>query len=216
MTDLRHNPVRAGLAAIAVALALAGSACATRAVRSPDAPTPSFTVTSYAEESARMFLGVDVRASRLTGPRSFLPVGIALVHKGDEERERWTFGRESFVLELPDGRNLPLASYDEFTDAYDRGRADLRLGEAWLGNLAGRFPQPPFTWIPLEFFPPRGSGTFPRDRLNLRNQQVVQGFLYFPLPEDAPTAGRYKVLFTPVGQETYVVDFEPFRVKEKG
>jgi hypothetical protein len=193
-----------------VTLAVGGFGCGGRqVVTSPDDPSPKFAGTSYYEEGEVLFVSVDLRAARIGGPQNMLPLYAVIVkHIGNEQLY---FGREGFVLELPDRSRIPLASYDEFNNDYGRSQADRRALGQYLDTINSKFPEPPYSWLELDFFPPRGSGIFPRETVDIRARQLVHGFLYFRLPEALPLGGRYKLLITPQqGDATYVVDFPPF------
>jgi len=197
----------------ALALLLAsvvGSACVRKELVSPDAPSAKLTGTSFFSSGTELFFGVDARASWIGGPRNFFPLLVTIVKR--EGFEPMYIGRESFLLELPDGTLLPLASYGEYTRDYKRGRVDVQLGGPYLETLSGRFPEPPFHWLPLEFFPLQGSGIIPRETIDLRESQLIYGYLYFRLPaKEPPPEGRCKLLLTPQKHSTtYVVDFPPF------
>ena len=204
---LRVFPV----AVLAAALLL--SACGRGKVEthpgSPAITSQKFSATSYSNEGKTVRLIADTRASRMVGPAEFLPMFIAVENK---THDMWGVGRESFVLELPDRTSMPLSTYDEFDDEYTRARSDLRIGEPYVGTLVMVFPRPPYNWLPLDFFPIRGSGTFPRDEVQIRAGQLAFGYVYFRLPDDAPTQGIFKLLFNPRGpDQTFVLDFEPYK-----
>ena len=57
-----------------------------------------------------------------------------------------------------------------------------------------------------------GNGTgFPREDFEIRRGQIGIGWLYFPLPDDAPREGRYQLLVQPSAVDTvFVLDFPPF------
>ncbi len=205
----KQRPWLPGIVAVGM---LMTSGCVRQAQpRSPDDPSRKLTGTSYFESGKDVFIGVDVRAARVGGPENLLPVLVTVVKQSDVPR-RMDIGRESFVLQLPDNRRLPLATYGEYENDYRRGRVDRRLSVAYLESLTTRFPEPPFSWLPLDFFPLRASGTFPRESVDLRVNQLTQGYLYFAMPGDAPDEGRYNLLFTPQGSDTnYVVDFSPYQ-----
>jgi hypothetical protein len=214
---LSNAPVLATavVAVLAVATLAVVTGCSGKGlITSPEQPSPSFTGTSYYQSGKELFFGIDVRAARIGGPRTMLPLYLTIVRlEGDAPIY---FGRESFVLELPDRSRVPLADYDEFSHDYDRSRADLRAVGTFIDALAGKFPEPPYSWLPLDFFPPRGSGTFPRETIDLRAQQLTHGFVYFRLPEEPPLDARYKLLVTPQRSETtFVIDFPPFRKDDK-
>jgi len=179
-------------------------------ITSPDEASPKFSGTSYYQAGRELFFDVEVRPARIGGPRSMLPLYLTIVRlQGDTPIH---FGRESFVLELPDHTRVPLADYDEFRRDYDRSQVDRRSLGNFLETLQGKFPEPPYSWLPLDFFPPRGSNTFPRESVDLRAQQLTHGFLYFRLPDNPPLDARYNLLITPQGGETtYLVDFPPFK-----
>jgi hypothetical protein len=207
MTTRRTLP--AGCVAL-LALALLGGCASRQTMTTPGEPSPKWAGTSYYEEGELLFLSVDVRAARIGGPRNLLPLYfVAVKHRGSDFLE---LGRESFVLEFPDKTLVPLASYEEYENDYGRGRADARVVELYLDTINGRFPRPPYSWLPLDFFPLRASGTFPRDKVAIRARDLVHGFLYFPLPEDPPLDRRYTLLLSPLDSEvTYVLDFPPYK-----
>jgi len=205
---------RFGTVALCAAVVLLAGCVGRHTMTDPSAPSTKWAGTSYYEEGALLFVSVDVRAARLAGPRDLLPLYFVIVkHKGSDFLE---LGRESFVLELPDGTREPLATYEQYEDNYLRERADARAVAEYLDTIAGRFPQPPYSWLSLDFFPQRASGIFPRDEIDLRARVLIHGYLYFPLPPDPPLDQRYRLLVTPLGSETtYVVDFPPFAEDER-
>jgi hypothetical protein len=89
------------------------------------------------------------------------------------------------------------------------------MAEPFLASVRTNYPEPPYSWIGLDMFPPRAGGTFPRDDLQLRRGQVGWGYLYFRLPDDLPVGDtRWELLFRPSGAgETYAVDFAPFAAR---
>lgn len=200
--------------AIALGL-LAGAtlACATGKSSRLDAPQElqrKSSVVDYSSEGKLWFIGVNARVSRMTGPQDILPLQLVLVNKNAGPA---TIGREGFVLEVPDGTRLPVISYRQFDDEYERDRADLRIGEEYAERFSGRFPAPPFTWRDLEFFPPRNSAVVPREKIDTRNGELIQGYVYFgePTPDYEFPAGKYRLLFHPSpGDETFVVELFPF------
>jgi hypothetical protein len=180
----------------------------------PSTTYRKFTATSYANEGATVHLIADTRASRLAGPGEFLPLLVALENKTSD---MWGVGREGFVLELPDRTSMPLSTYDEFDAEYSRARSDLRIGEPFIDTLNHTFANPPYDWLPLDFFPIKGAGTFPRDEVQIRAGQLTLGYLYFRLPADAPTEGMFKLLFRPRGpDQTFVLNFEPYKPAKPG
>jgi hypothetical protein len=199
------------VAATLFAVALAGS-CAQQKMQSslqPAGPSPKFAATSYINEGRVFRFLVEVRAARLLGPTEFLGLMVAFENT---TQQLWTINRESFVLELPDGTTLPLMSYAEYEKDYRRERSDLRATRPFFESMAGRYPQPPFMWIPLDFFPVKNSTTFPREDVQGRTGQLIHGFIYFRLPTLPEKAGRYKLLLKPREyEETFVVDFEPYQ-----
>ncbi len=205
-----HPRIRTSLPIVAICMLLASGCIRQAQPRNPDDPSRKLTGTSYFETGEDVFIGVDVRAARVGGPENLFPLLVTVV-KQSGERERMDIGRESFVLQLPDNRRLPLATYREYEDDYQRGRVDQRLSDVYLESLTTRFPEPPFRWLPLDFFPLRASGTFPREAVDLRINQLTYGYLYFAMPGDAGLEGRYNLLFTPQESDTtYVVNFSPY------
>jgi len=189
------------------------AACAPRPTASPKgvpdaAPSAHLTGTAYVEQGSRMFLAVDVRAARVQGPDEFLPLLLAIQ---PTRSGALVLDRESFSLELPDGRLLPLATYEEYVADYRRSLADERLGAEFLEVLRTRLPVQPFARIALDFFPSRRSGPAPRERVELRASGVGVGYLYFRRPSSAPGAGIHRLLVRPVGEETtYVIAILPY------
>jgi len=203
------------LACLSLIVAFGLTGCAGKEViTSPEAPSSKFTGTSYFESGREMFISVDVRAARLGKPRNMLPLyGVLVRLKGNDPI---FFGRESFVLELPDRSRVPLVAYDEFADDYSRSQADRRALGSFLDSIRGKFPEPPYSWLSLDFFPRRGSSVFPREAVDLRAQQLTHGYLYFRLPDDPPLDGRYQLLITPQRSDTtYVINFSPFKEDRK-
>lgn len=193
---------------LAVASLLGG--CAGRSeIDRPDAPSSKLTASSYFQFGSELFLGVDVQAARIAKPKDYLPLYLVVVNSQNRSGGIQV-GRESLVVEFPDGSRLPAASYDEFEDEYTRGPRDIRMAETFVETLRTRFPAPPYSWQPLDFFPLRASGTFPRDSIEVLPQYLVRGYVYFRLPEEASLEGRFKLLLTPERSDTtYVVEFYP-------
>jgi len=195
------------------ALAIVAAACVTAARRpepGPSDPTlPPTSKTDFFNTGPDLSISVGTRAARLAGPGEFLPVHLVIANTGAEPV---AIDRESFVVELTDGRLLPAATPEEVQRDYGRLRADRRIATAFFGNVGGAYPSPPFTWIPLDFFPER-SGPLPRTELGIRHAQVGFGTLYFRRPADAPGEDAwYKLLVRPRGETTtLVVDFLPYR-----
>lgn len=182
--------------------------------RASGTTSPKFAATSYSNEGSTINLVADTRASQLAGPGAFLPLFVAVENKTND---MWGIGREGFVLELPDRTSMPLAAYDEFDEDYSRARSDLRIGEPFVRTLDMVFARPPYNWLPLDFYPIKGTGTFPRDEVQIRAGQLAFGYVYFRLPADAPTEGIFKLLFRPRGPDrTFVLDFEPYKPSKPG
>jgi len=161
-----------------------------------DVPSLTFTDTSYISDGLELDLLVDTRIPMLSGPTEFMPLVVAVVKKNSEP---WQINRESFVLELPDRTRLPVISHAEFISGYGRARTDLRIAKRFINILDSVYSAPPFFWRQLDFFPPQGSATVPREDLSLRQGQVAVGLLYFRLPESEPTDERYIRMFNPMG-----------------
>lgn len=201
-------------------LAIAGAAwvtllaCAGSAPRSGTEGGPSPAATSYFNHGKDVIVGADLRAARITGPEEFLPIQVAFVNR---THHTLVLDRESFVLVLPEGMNLPLASPEEFWRDYHRAKADLRMGIPFLENVFGSYPDPPFHWIELEFFPEKFSGGVPREQLELRFGEATHGYMYFRQPPGNGTpGGAYKLLVKPRAADvTYVLDFFPYRTARK-
>jgi len=208
----RLAPAGAGVVALVLLLAtisLSGGCAGRGEIDRPDAPSSKLTGSSYFQYGSELFLGVDVQAARIARPTDYLPLYLVVLNsRNDSGAIR--VGRESLVVELPDGRRLPAASYEEFEDEYTRGPRDLRMVETFVETLRTRFPAPPYDWQPLDFFPLRASGTFPRDSIEVFPQYLVQGYVYFRLPAEVSLEGRHKLLLTPERSDTtYVVEFYP-------
>jgi hypothetical protein len=162
-----------------------------------------------------LLFGVDIRAARTSGPSEFLPLQVILANHG---KQALRIARESFVLERPDGTRLPTCTVSELRRDYHREMADRRLGEMFLDTIAGRFPEPPFHWQSIDFFPPRsGTGAAaPRNDIDLRFGDVVVGYLYFrqPSADLSGVRGMYKLVLTPGGTDTtFVVDLMPYELR---
>jgi hypothetical protein len=200
----------------ALLTALIAGACSQQRMQSslqPAGPSPKFHATSYINEGKVFRFLVDVRAARLLGPTEILPLMVAFENK---TQPLWTISRESFILELPDGTTLPLMSYEEYEADYNRERSDLRASQPFIEAMAGRYPQPPFIWLALDFFPVKHTGDFPREEIESRTGFLINGFIYFRLPSVPEEQGRYKLLLKPQEhEETFVVDFEPYKESKK-
>jgi len=198
---------------VALVPALLTAACATGKSSRTGAEEPlvrKASVTDFYNEGTVWYVGVSVRASRLSGPQNMLPLNLFIANKKGGVS---TLDRESFVLELPDGTRLPVVSYDQFKDEYQRDRVDYRAGEEFVERHTGRFSEPPFTWRPLDFFPLRNSPTIPRDEVPIREREAVHGFIYFAAPSSdfRFPEGKYRLLVTPrPGDVTLVVEMFPF------
>jgi hypothetical protein len=196
-----------------LALAAASAACASAArvpEPGPSDPTlPPASKIDFFSSGRELSFAVGTRAARLSGPGEFLPLLVLIANTGSASA---TFDRESFIVQLPDGRMLPLATAEEVMRDHGGLRADRRIAEAFYENVGGAYPSPPFTWIPLDFFPDR-HGPIPRDDLGIRHAQVTFGNLYFRTPEGATAEDAWhKLLIRPRGAETtFVVDFLPYR-----
>jgi len=167
-------------------------------------------VVDYSSEGRLWFIGLDARVSRMSGPKELLPLQAVIVNK-NAGTTRLT--REGFVLETPDGKRLPVISYDQFDKEYSRDRADAAAGQDYVDRFTTRFPQPPFTWRELEFFPLRNTAVVPREEMEIREGELVHGYLYFSRPDASYVfpQGKYKLLFSPAGgEETLVVELFPF------
>ena len=203
-----------GRAAIAILALVAHPSCAVASgPERAEGPRPG--QTSFFNEGKDLILGVDARASRITGPVEFLPVQVVVLNRRKVEM---AVTRESFTLVRPDGVNLPAASPEEFWRDYHRARADARMGQPFLDNVFGRYPGPPFHWAGLDLFPGKHTGIVPRDGLNLRFGDGTFGYIYFRHPEGegAAPGGYYKLLFQPHGSDQrYVLDFVPYETKKK-
>jgi len=166
--------------------------------------------TGFHNDGAQLFLAVDVRAAKLAGPGTFLPLYFIVANR---DKAAVSVHRESFTLETPSGALLPLASPEEFRRDYTRSRQDVPLAQNILDAVAGGFPEPPHHWMELEFFPPKDSPVVARTTpVDVRFADVARGYLYFRSPDGAPFArGAYKLLVRPEGTDaTFVVDFQPY------
>ena len=175
----------------------------------PDVERKS-SVVDYSSEGRLWFIGVNARVSRMSGPQELLPLQAVIVNKNAGPT---TLTREGFVLETPDGKRLPVISYEQFEDEYRRDRADVAAGEDYVDRFTTRFHSPPFTWRELEFFPPRNGAVAPREEIEIRDGELVHGYLYFARPDEGYVfpEGKYKLLFTPAGSdETLLVELFPF------
>lgn len=210
MNRIKRGRGGVGIATLSLLLATVAflGGCAGRGeIQRPDAPSEKLTGSSYFQYGSELFLGVDVQAARIARPTDYLPLYLVVVNTQNGSKGIQV-GRESLVVELPDGRRLPAAAYEEFEDEYTRGPRDVRMVETFVETLRTRFPAPPYSWQPLDFFPLRASGTFPRDSIEVLPQYLVQGYVYFRLPEKVDLTGRFKLLMTPERSDTtYVVEF---------
>lgn len=209
-TDRRR--VRPAVALIAVAL-LAVLSCASRSVAGTGSRRPPAPKSTFFNEGELLLIAVDARAARLAGPSEFLPLQVLVENRG---QRTFRLERESFVLERPDGMRLPISTTQEFRRDYQRSLADAHLGTAFIDTIAGRFPEPPFHWQRIDFFPPRSESTAPRQEIDLRLGDVVFGYLYFRQPDLDPPGihGVYKLLVKPGGGDTtYVVDLMPYDLR---
>jgi hypothetical protein len=168
-------------------------------------------VTQYTSEGKQWYIGASILASRMAGPtRSLIPVNMVIVNKDAGTQK---ISRESLVLEAPDGTLLPVVTYEQFEKDYNDDRQDRRAGQEWIERHTGRFPDPPFTWLELKFFPVRHTSVNPRDTIETRGRQLIHGYVYFGKPSEDYEfpEGKYKLLFTPSpGPNTIVVEMFPF------
>jgi hypothetical protein len=196
---------------ILVALTLGCATGKSSRLQQPQETTRKANVTDYASEGKTWYIGASVRASRMAGPtRSMIPVNLIIVNKNAVPSK---VSRESLVLETPDGTLLPVVTYEQFESDYRDDRADLNAGVEWIERHAGRFPDPPFTWMDLDFFPIRNTSVNPRDTIDVRARYLVHGYVYFGKPSEDYEfpAGKYKLLFTPSpGTDTIVLELFPF------
>jgi hypothetical protein len=116
---------------------LAGAAicgCATGKASRMGGPPPverKTNVVDYSSEGRLWFIGLNARVSRMSGPKELLPLQAVIVNK-NAGPTRLT--REGFVLETPDGKRLPVISYDQFDKEYSRD------GEGLRGSLHDALP----------------------------------------------------------------------------
>jgi hypothetical protein len=168
-------------------------------------------VTDYANEGKQWYIGASIRASRMAGPtRDMIPMNMVFVNKSAGNQK---ISRESLVLETPDGTLLPVVSYEQFEADYRDDRADQRAGVEWIERHTGRFPDPPFTWLQLDFFPVRNTMVNPRDTIDTRGRELVHGYVYFGKPSDDYEfpEGKYRLLFSPQpGPDTFILELFPF------
>jgi len=177
----------------------------------PKETTRKASVTDYTTEGKMWFIGASIRASRMAGPtRSMIPVNLVIVNKDAGPNK---ISREGLVLETSDGTLLPVVSYGQFEREYRDDRSDQRAGIEWIERHTGRYPDPPFTWLELEFFPLRNTSVSPRDTIDTRGRELLHGYVYFGKPSEDYEfpEGKYKLLFTPQpGPDTFVVELFPF------
>jgi hypothetical protein len=190
-------------------LLVASARCARRPLQEGSSgPGPG--QTAFHSEGKALFLAVDVRAAKLSGPDDFLPLYFVIANK---DKAAVRIHREGITLETPSGTVLPLASSDEFWRDYTRSRQDVAMAQGFLDAVAGQFPEPPHHWMELEFFPPKDSPVAPRTTpVDLRFADVARGYLYFRTPDGGPFAsGTYKLLVRPEGSDAaFIVDFKPY------
>ena len=171
----------------------------------------SFAATSVINEGRRLHFIADVRSPRLRGPDNWVGIQVAILNVAQDDL---TMSRESFILESEDSSQaFPVASFDEFKDEYTKQRVDARVGRDFRESVNGRYPQPPYTQRPLEFFPSRTSSVAPRSEITLRPGQIVLGWLYFSFPESNvfDEIGNANLLLKPLGEEeTYILELKLF------
>ena len=177
----------------------------------PKETTRKASVTDYTTEGKMWYIGASIRASRMAGPtRSMIPVNMIIVNKDAGPNK---ISRESLVLETSDGTLLPVVSYEQYERDYRDDRSDQLAGIEWIERHTGRYPDPPFTWLELEFFPLRNTSVSPRDTIDTRGRELLHGYVYFGKPSEDYEfpEGKYKLLFTPQpGPDTFVVELFPF------
>jgi hypothetical protein len=172
---------------------------------------PKLTGTAYINQGDEVDLVVDVRAARIAGNAEFLPLQVAVLNRTKKDL---VVNRESFSLENPDSALIPLASVSEFEDNYPRHRVDLRVGRELIEHLRAKYPSPPFTKRPLEFYPIKESGVVPRNEISLRQGEMAIGYVYFRLPDEGFLTGNgtSKLLIQPLNwPEQYVIDIEAYK-----
>jgi hypothetical protein len=204
---------RIAIVGIMVLLALSLSCAKGKSSRmsQPKETTRKASVTDYTTEGKTWFIGASIRASRMAGPtRSMIPVNMIIVNKDAGPNK---INRESLVLETSDGTLLPVVSYEQYERDYRDDRSDQLAGIEWIERHTGRYPDPPFTWLELEFFPLRNTSVSPRDTIDTRGRELLHGYVYFGKPSEDYEfpEGKYKLLFTPQpGPDTFVVELFPF------
>jgi hypothetical protein len=212
MTKARFVPV------LVVAFLLAAAACGPRKAdgAAAKAPSPKFSGMAYQNDGKQMTVIASMRAATITGPQEFLAVHMAILNKNIPGR--LSFSRESFTLEYRNAEGkkvlLPIVDDREFEDEYRRFRVDLRIGTDFLETLNGRYPSPPFTKLPLEFYSMKGSGLVPRRDFSVRKAEIAIGYIYFRLPtaDALPEDGKCQLLFKPAGfDDPLVVDIWAYK-----
>ena len=196
---------------VLMALSLACAKGKSSRMSQPKETTRKASVTDYTTEGKTWYIGASIRASRMAGPtRSMIPVNMIIVNKDAGSNK---ISRESLVLETSDGTLLPVVSYEQYERDYRDDRSDQLAGIEWIERHTGRYPDPPFTWLELEFFPLRNTSVSPRDTIDTRGRELVHGYVYFGKPSEDYEfpEGKYKLLFTPQpGPDTFVVELFPF------
>ena len=204
---------RIAIVGMVVLLALSLSCAKGKSSRmsQPKETTRKASVTDYTTEGKMWYIGASIRASRMAGPtRSMIPVNMIIVNKDAGPNK---ISRESLVLEASDGTLLPVVSYEQYERDYRDDRSDQLAGIEWIERHTGRYPDPPFTWLELEFFPLRNTSVSPRDTIDTRGRELLHGYVYFGKPSEDYEfpEGKYKLLFTPQpGPDTFVVELFPF------
>lgn len=196
---------------VLVALSLSCAKGKSSRMSQPKETIRKASVTDYTTEGKTWFIGASIRASRMAGPtRSMIPVNMIIVNKDAGPKK---ISRESLVLETSDGTLLPMVSYEQYERDYRDDRSDQLAGIEWIERHTGRYPDPPFTWLELEFFPLRNTSVSPRDTIDTRGRELLHGYVYFGKPSEDYEfpEGKYKLLFTPQpGPDTFVVELFPF------
>ena len=164
---------------------------------------PKLTPFAYFEDGKIAFIGVDTRASQYIKNQTIFPLGLGLANRG---KQALRFNRESFTLETEDGKRYPLASYEEYTRDYDRGRIDVTLADTFTEALRSRFAV--YNFQPFRLFPQPGSGGTVLNQVDLARMSWTQNYLYFPVPEDGIHGKQFTLLVDIEGQpDTLIVRF---------
>lgn len=166
-------------------------------------------LSTYADREGRLSVVVDSYAASLREDEPYVPIRIALglIDKG----KAVGFDSESFILIDRKGNEVPLASYSDVMQTYDKRLADDAVLRTRPMMLDSRFDA--LDRIDSRFFPSPASRGTRVTRVELAPGTWFQDVLYFPRPP-AGTHGVMTLKIQGRGMEHSIT--VRFRVHEPG